>query len=177
MSSWGNQDNTTLTGKVTTTNATDTVTGYLGSNATKFEEEVNPGDYIVVAAKKYQVANVTSNLILHLTSLTSTNSDNVKSFVQQGPKYIANVTFPANNYSIQNVLGVDRNEIANASANINVSHTGWTHFITYEDANGDIRKKSEVLVAMSKNFNANVTGHIQDDFTPDDDILQSNVAP
>lgn len=174
MSSWGNKDNVQLTGTVTTTNSTDTVRGF---SSAVFEDEVSAGDYIVIAAKKYQVANVTSNTLIHTTDLTSTNSSNVKAFVQQGPKYIANVSFPANNYSIQNVLGVDRNEIANASANANVSHTGWSHFITYEDANGTIRKKSEVLVAMSKNFNANVEGYIQADYTPDDDTLQSNVAP
>ena len=33
----------------------------------------------------------------------------------------------------------------------NASHTGWVSFISYTDANGNPREKSEVLVAMSKN--------------------------
>jgi len=41
----------------------------------------------------------------------------------------------------------------------NVTHAGWVHKIpTYTDANGNVRKKSEVLVAMST-----ITGDAADD--------------
>lgn len=64
----------------------------------------------------------------------------------------------------------------NATANINytvsttasnASHTGWTHYFKYTDANGAVREKSEVLVAMSKNFTAAVAGDEEDTVFPE----------
>lgn len=45
----------------------------------------------------------------------------------------------------------------------NASHTGWVTYETYTDANNSVREKSEVLVAMSKNFTAAVAGDASDD--------------
>lgn len=64
----------------------------------------------------------------------------------------------------------------NATANINfttgtttsnASHQGWVTYITYTDANSTVREKSEVLVAMSKNFNAAAAGDDEDAVFPD----------
>ena len=159
MSSWGNLDNVILSGNVTTTTTSDLVNGFGGST---FVGNVNPGDYVVIASNKYQVQNVLSNSQLYLTNVAATNSANVKAFVQQGPKYVANVSFPANNYSIQNIYGIDRNEITvdeNKDRGV-ASHTGWIHYTTYTDALSQVRNKSEVLVAMSKNFAANSTNEL-----------------
>lgn len=55
----------------------------------------------------------------------------------------------------------------NATANLvfttgtstaNASHQGWVSFNSYTDGQGSERKKSEVLVAMSKNFTNDVAG-------------------
>ena len=156
MSSWGNLDNVTLTGTVTVAVANGAAV--LGT-ATAFSTELKPGDYITIASNKYQIASIASNTALTLTSAAATTSVGVKAFAQQGPKYIANVTFPANNYSIQNIYGIDRNEITvdeNKDRGV-ASHTGWIHYTTYTDALNQTRNKSEVLVAMSKNFAANST--------------------
>lgn len=166
MSSWGNFDNVTVKGNVTVATTSDLVSGFGG---TEFTSNVNAGDYIFIAANKYQVQNVISNTQIYLTSLAATNSDNVKAYVQQGPKYISNAASdPANVlYSIQNMYGVDRLEIANTSPAANAtSHTGWNHYITYE-SNSGTRVKVETLVAMSKNFNANATSHLQTDAADD----------
>jgi len=160
MSSWGNLDNLLAKGNVTTTNTSDLVTGFGG---TEFLSNVVSGDYVTIASNKYQVQNVVSNTQLYLTNISATTSANVKMYIQEGPKYIANVSFPANNYSIQNIYGIDRNEMMNVRANANATHTGWTHFQTYVDAYGAVRIKSESLVAMSKNFNANATSDLQTD--------------
>ena len=153
MSQWGNLDNVTLKGTVTTTNSTDLILGY---NVPEFTSNLNAGDYVTIDSNKYQVQNVVSNVQFYITNVCSTNSANVKAFAQQGPKNLANVAFPANNYSIQNLYGADVIEIAvPENKNRGFSHTGWTHYITYSDANG-VRHKAETLVAMSKNF-ANVT--------------------
>ena len=153
MSQWGNLDNVSLKGTVTTTDSTDLVNGFGG---TEFLSNIVSGDYVTIASNKYQVQNVLSNTQFYLTNVAATNSANVKGFFQQGPKNLANVAFPANNYSIQNLYGADVIEIAvPENKNRGFSHTGWTHYITYSDANG-VRHKAETLVAMSKNF-ANVT--------------------
>ncbi len=170
MSQWGNLDNVTLKGTVTTTNSTDLVNGF---NATEFESNIKPGDYVTIASKKYQVQNVISNTQFYLTNVAATNSANVKAFFQQGPKNLANVSFPANNYSIQNVFGADVIEIeVPENKSIGFAHTGWTHYTTYTDAHSQTRHKAEVLVAMSKNFgNVTVLGVGQD---ADDDTVLAN---
>jgi len=170
MSSWGILDNVQISGTVTTTTPSDVVNGF---NSSAFLIDIKAGDYITIASNKYQVQNVISNTQLYLTGFAATNSANVTAFVQQGPKYVANVAFPANNYSIQNVYGVDKNEIAvagtaNATLQTNTTaHTGWVHSTSYTDAYSQLRVKSEVLVALSKNFNANATGVLQTDANDD----------
>jgi hypothetical protein len=155
MSQWGNLDNVTLKGTVTTTNSTDLILGY---NVPEFTSNLNAGDYVTIDSNKYQVQNVVSNVQFYITNVCATSSANVKAFVQKGPKNLANVSFPANNYSIQNLYGADVIEIAvPENRNRGFSHTGWTHYTTYSDANG-VRHKAETLVAMSKNFSANSTG-------------------
>lgn len=158
MSQWGNLDNVTIKGTVTTTNSADLVAGF----DTEFTTNVQAGDYITIDTNKYQVQNVVSDSQLYLTNIAATNSDNVKAFVQQGPKDLANVSFPANNFSIQNVYGIDRVEVGvpeNKARGV-ASHTGWVHYTTYTDANNQTRHKSEVLVAMSKNFASNANGNL-----------------
>ena len=158
MSSWGNRDNVTVTANVRTTIGSSLVTNTAG-NATIFLSEIKDGDYMIIFCIKYQVRNVTSNVVLTLTS-NAASSANTAAFIQQGPKYISNIALSANTYTIQRVFGVDRDEKANvtgaASANANsVCHTGWVHIQTVGS-----RIKGEVLVAMSKNFNANATSNL-----------------
>lgn len=155
MSSWGNLDNVVISGNVTTTTTSPVVNGFGGA---AFTSNVKDGDYIIIASNKYQVSNVTSDTRLYLTANAATNSANVKAYVQQGPKYISNIAVSENVYTIQRVYGVDRNEIVAANAMSNAHHTGWIHFFDYTDTQGNYRRKSEVLVAMSKNFAANATG-------------------
>jgi len=156
MSSWGNLDNVIISGNVTTVTTSATVSGFGGS---AFLSNVDAGDYIIIAANKYQVATVTGDGTLTLTANAATNSDNVKAYVQQGPKYIANISVDDNVYTIQNVYGIDRNEI-NVPENEarGISHTGWIHYDTYTTSQGETRHKAETIVAMSKNFASNATG-------------------
>lgn len=165
MSSWGNLDHSTLTGTVTAESASSDVVGF----GTYFLTEVKDGDYITIDSNKYQIEKVNSNTAIVLTGSCSTNSDNVTAYVQQGPKFVSNVAYPANNYSIQNVYGVDTLEInvpENKAKGIS-SHTGWSHYTTYTTSQGETRYKAEVLVALSKNFNANAAGYLQADAVDD----------
>lgn len=173
MSSWGNLDNVTAAGTVYV--ATANANAVLGVS-TYFTVNVKAGDYLTIAANKYQVEQVVSNTVIYLTASAATNSAGVKAYIQQGPKYIANVSTTENVYTIQRVIGADSVEVllANNKSFGNVNHTGWNHVMTYTDAYGARRIKSEVLVAMSKNFNVNGSGTLQDDYLPDN-TLAANV--
>lgn len=168
MSSWGNLDNVAIAGTVTVYTTNTTING----STTYFTSNIKDGDYILVAGQKYQVANVISDTAGNLTSVASANTSGATAYIQQGPKYIANVAVSENVYTIQRVYGVDRQEIGVANTAANASHTGWVHYWDYTDANNSFRRKSEVLVAMSKNFATNSTFHVQvTGFDADDDTV------
>lgn len=185
MSSWGNLDNVTISGTVVI--ATANANAVLGVS-TVFQTNVRAGDYLTIASNKYQVERVNSDTSLFLTSDAATNSAGVKAFLQQGPKYIANVSSGnLNEPTIQDVYGIDRVEIGVPENKARgVSHTGWITYETYTDALSQTRHKSEVLVAMSKNFASNATGSLfgtgagqdaNDDTVAADYLLYFTVQP
>lgn len=166
MSGWGKLDNVTLSGNVTVANNGQLVTGFGGA---VFTGNVNAGDYIFIGGLKYDVANVTSATTLYITTPKTGAAANVKAYVQQGPKFISNVQSKSNVYMIRNIIGVDATEAANVVGKThNVNQPGWAHTITYTDANNQTRYKTETLVAMSKNFNKNSAGTLQQDAADDD---------
>lgn len=163
MSQWGNFSNLLIKGNVTTSTTSDLVNGY---GVTEFTSNLLPGDYVIIASNKYQVYNVVSNTQFYISNVAATTSANVKAFLQQGPKDLSNVTTyngragrQSNVYNIQNVYGVDRQEILiPENKDRGVAHTGWLHYTTYTTGQGCVRHKSEMLVAMSKNFDASAAG-------------------
>ncbi len=177
MSAWGKLDSKQLTANVYVVKGSATVSNSLG-NATTFLTEVNPGDYFAFGLMtygsnvKYYVSNVISNTTLTLATVYQGATANGKANVQQGPKsvFLANVapfgpTRNGNLLNIQRIVGVDWNE-ANIAANKanGISQPGWTYQQVYTMGNGTVRRKSEVLVAMSKNFNRdNSTGTLEID--------------
>jgi hypothetical protein len=172
MSSWGNLDNVALSANITCT-AGSAVIANAAANATIFLNEVKPGDYLIIANQKYQVYSVNSNVLMTLTDAVTTTAN--VAFLQQGPKYISNVALSANTYTIQRVIGVDKNEANVATNNLkNIKTPGWNHYFTYPDVNGT-RHKNEVLVAMSKNFNSNATLVLQTDATDDATVADRSV--
>lgn len=156
MSSWGNLDNVAATGTVTAYAGNTRVNG----SSTLFTANVKEGDYVTITGTKFQVATIASDTALELTSNGKAVSG-ATLYVQQGPKFMANVANGnLNEPTIQDVVGVDRVEIAvqeNKDRGV-ASHTGWVTYKTYTDAHSQVRNKSEVLVAMSKNFASNATG-------------------
>jgi hypothetical protein len=161
MSSWGLKDNIALSGTAAITTASNTVTG----TSTFFVGNVNMGDYITLNARKYQVEQVVSSNILYLTSNGASITSGLTGYVQQGPKFIANVSPAENVFTIQRVFGVDSTEMANTASAANANHSGWVHYMEYTDAFGNLRRKRETLVALSKNFSAANAGDAADDTT------------
>lgn len=128
MSAWGLSDNTTIAGTVVHYIANANLVG----TSTYFLQNLNAGDYLTISgvSGKYQVADITSNTALSLTTVPQSAGTTKKVFVQQGPKYEfssnANpVARQSNTQSIETIYGVDSAEIITASINtISVNATG-----------------------------------------------------
>lgn len=112
---------------------------------------------------------------VNATATINYTGANVTSFTITNPG--AGYTYAAQqNTSISIATTGATQPTENATANLaftsgttisNASHQGWVTYITYTDANGAVREKSEVLVAMSKNFNAAAAGDDEDAVFPD----------
>jgi hypothetical protein len=73
------------------------------------------------------------------------------------------------------VFGIDRveaNIAANKANGLGIG-PGWVSYKTYTTTQGATRRKAELLVAMSKNFNANATGTLYGDANDDSIMAES----
>lgn len=112
---------------------------------------------------------------INATATINYTGANVTSFTITNPG--AGYTYAAQqNTSIAIATTGATQPTENATANLsftagttisNASHQGWVNYITYVDANNQVREKHEVLVAMSKNFNAAAAGDDEDTVFPD----------
>jgi len=176
MSAWGKLDYKELSATATATLGSANL---VIANYPQFllSTNVSVGDTLLIGAAnvKYKVAYLLGNTNIILdTPFTGANAAGQHLAVQQSPKsqhtlgWTANANYLIGPDSTRNVYGVDKVEIGVTGANgvkaNGVSHVGWVSYQTYVTANAggvhnnSIRRKSEVLVAMSKNFNANVSG-------------------
>lgn len=167
MSQWGKLDRLVSTGTLTATNDSNAI---VGDATTVFTGNVKAGDALLLNNVAYAVKVVNTANTLTLDTVYAGSTANTLSFaVQQSPKDLAtygwgNVTVAGNTIGKQDVYGVDRVEIGVAGNKANgFSHTGWSSYNTYTTTQGATRRKVEVLVAMSKNFNANAAGNLQAD--------------
>jgi len=176
MALWGNKD---LIGGAAGTIAINLSTGVITGTATTFATsgfEVAAGDVIVVGAGAtygqaviQSVTNDTTASVASTEFLIADNSNSVPAGtefeISQKPKY----TFSDTAYSApiertagiatdslkREVFGVDTTEqsVANAASGdarkYAPPHAGWVGIQTYFDQHGNLRVKSEVLVASS----------------------------
>ena len=178
MSQWGKLDYVLLVGTAIANLNSSTVVCSTGSFTTANVEE---GDALLIANVAYRVASIvnSANILLD-TVYTGANASGLGLAVQQSPKDISTLGWTANaTYTLpvskRNVYGVDRVEVAATSNKANgISHTGWVYYDTYTTTQGSKRNKSEVLVAMSKNFNANITGALVNADANDDLIVKDS---
>lgn len=133
MSSWGYTDNVAIAGTVSAYTQNVNVVGA----STYFTVNVKDGDYLFISGRKYQVANVTSNTALSLTNVAAANISGATSYLQQGPKFLSNVTLRGgddtarqnNTVTIQNVYGVTLNEMYSNTANgATITNAGVAYF-------------------------------------------------
>ena len=162
MSAWGKRDRIEVSataranlGSTTVVTSAPVVTAANGFYA---------GYSLVIANVDYAIQTITDSTTIVLdTAYRGANVATANIAIQEDPKWIptgnAAIGHRANNLNKANVYGVDRIE-ANVPGNKanGIVGPGWLSYTTYTTTQGATRKKAELLVAMSKNFNANATG-------------------
>ena len=179
MSQWGKIDRLNLQGTATVAvNASNVVFSQSQTG------NVAIGYALVIANVEYVIANIANATMLTLdveySGASAAAQDGLA--IQQSPKTLrtygwggqgaANLLLGANTVNARNVYGIDLRE-ANVASNKRrgIKSPGWTHYQTWVTTLGATRNRSEVLVAMSKNFN---TGDISYFDANEDAIVQDS---
>ena len=181
MALWGNQDSVPSAGTITINLSTEVITGS-GTSFTTAGYVVNPGDIISVGVGatygQAVIASVTSNTVASVATTQFLIPDPATGLIPAGtaysitqkPKYTLEdgqyFAPDAKSNRFSAVFGVDTTEVGVARATTvagkagaySVPHAGWVGVTTYVDTHGNLRVKSEVLVAGSS-----ITGDASDD--------------
>ena len=162
MALWGNKDALALTGTVSTTNTSATVTG----SSTVFPTEVKVGDVIKINSTYAKVTGITSNTVLTISPAWSiANTSGVSATLKQAPKHLA-AGSDATVQNVANIYGVDTTEAVAETTN-----PGWIYVNEYTDMHGNPRKKNEVLAAIGS-----ITTDDEDVVFPDT-VITINTQP
>ena len=156
MALWGNNDNIQTFGTVSLSGNTVTGTG------TTFSTDIEVGQVIRFGVRggvgtyygDAVVVGVTSDLILTIGSTAGLSPDlfgagSTSYYVSELPKY----TVLDSKYSENTAYGVEDSMVygisTDTSGSYHVAHQGWVGVTTYIDMHGNLRVKSETLVAAS----------------------------
>ena len=171
MSAWGKIDRRDVNATARANNGSNTVV--TSNQAVTTANGFQVGYSLVIANVDYRIETIsTSNTIILDTAYRGANVDAANVAIQEDPKWIrtnglganALIGRGANTVPKGQVHGVDRTEVGVAANKaIGFNQPGWSSYKTYTTTQGQTRNKVEVLVAMSKNFNANATGVLQTD--------------
>tara|TARA_R110001606_G_scaffold13233_1_gene57712 strand:+ start:3696 stop:4166 length:471 start_codon:yes stop_codon:yes gene_type:complete len=141
MSAWGNKDDVASPGTVAVSGVTITGTD------TFFANNLTSGMVISVADLGSGVVNVITNETSMTITTTAEMTDGTGKEYTVSEKPISVVDTDTNTLATE-VFGVSVAEQGVATANTH--HAGWVKIgDRYTDGNGNVRQKSEVLVAMS----------------------------
>jgi hypothetical protein len=181
MSQWGKLDRLAIPGTVIANTGSYTVVTSQDQTA-----NIKIGYALVLGNVDYVVANVVNTTTYTLdVPYEGANTQGAVSFVavQQQPKSLrtygwgANLLNGANTVNARNVYGIDKIEASDPNnKHKGINHSGWVHYQTWVNTQGQTRNRAEVLVAMSKNFNySNVDFNVgldaNDDVTIEDYYL------
>ena len=157
MALWGNNDNVTSTGTVSLNYATVVVTG----SGTTFATDLEVGQVIRFGTRAGTyygdavISGITSATLLTIGSTAGLSGAAIASTdftVSECPVYTTtDSVFSEASYGTEDtfVYGIDADGNDRATATYAASHAGWVGITTYLDNGGNLRVKSEVLVAMS----------------------------
>jgi len=181
MALWGNKDIVPTAGTITINLSTEVITGS-GTSFTTAGYIVSPGDIINVGAGatygRAVISSVTSNTVASVASTqflipdpatglipagTAYSIDQKPKYTLEDGQYFAPDVKP-NRFSA--VFGVDTTEagiartttVGGKNGAYGVTHAGWVGVTTYIDNHGNLRVKSETLVAGSS-----IVGDASDD--------------
>ena len=163
MSLWGTKDTVYSTGNVNVNVTTGVVTKQSGSIAWTSGNGVKVGQVITVdgsAEGIIESIDSATQLTIGTEYLPSANISNKTYEIREIPKSTLHDT----NYDVGEIFGVDTTEIGvanGASGNARKfapPHSGWVGITSYTDMHGNLRVKTEVLVA-----NSTISGDSEDD--------------
>lgn len=154
MALWGTKDSIYSPGTVTVDYANKTITGS-GTSFTNASE----GSVITIGVGgtygEAVISAITSNTVISIATTQYLSGDAISGIgytISQKPVY----TLEDSNYSRSStsssnyIMGADLGEVeANATTEYALTHAGWVGIKTYVDAGGNLRVKSETLVAFS----------------------------
>ena len=153
MALWGTKDTVYSTGNVNVNVTTGVVTKQSGSIAWTAGNGVKVGQVITVdgtaegVIKSIDTATGNSaQLTITTEHLPSSNISNKGYVISEKPKS----TLFDSKYSAGDIFGVDEGEVGVAKTTAySVTHGGWVGITSYTDQHGNLRVKTETLVAMS----------------------------
>ena len=153
MALWGTKDTVYSTGNVNLTASTGVVAKQSGSIAWTSGNGVKVGQVITIdGTTEGVIESIDSATQLTIgTEYLSGNLSNKTYEIREKPKS----TLHDSNYASGEIYGVDTTEITVANAASGNArkyappHAGWVGITTYNDNAGNLRVKSEVLVAGS----------------------------
>ena len=153
MTLWGNKDTVYSTGNVNVNVTTGAVTRQSGTIAWTAANGVKVGQVITVdgtaegVIKSVDTATGNSaQLTITTEHLPSSNISNKGYVISEKPKS----TLFDSKYSAGDIFGVDEGEVGVAATTAySVTHGGWVGITSYTDQHGNLRVKTETLVAMS----------------------------
>ena len=158
MALWGNKDTVYSTGNVNVNVTTGVVSKQSGSIAWTAGNGVKVGQVITVdgtAEGVIQSIDSATQLTINTEYLPSSNISNKTYVISEKPKS----TLFDSKYSAGDVFGVDSTEVGVARTTAYaVTHGGWVGITSYTDQYGNLRVKTETLVAMSS-----ISGDAADD--------------
>jgi hypothetical protein len=148
MALWGKADKIFSPGTISVNYTTLVVTGS-GTSFTAASE----GDVISIGAGKTfgeaVISDITSDTVLTIATARFLSGDVIggeEYVLSQKPKY----TMHDSHYAADEIYGVDVAEANVAkTTQYSVEHAGWVGVQTYIDMHGELRVKTETLVAMS----------------------------
>jgi hypothetical protein len=152
MALWGTADSLYSTGTVSVNYATKTITG----TGTSFTAAgISVGDVISIGAGgtfgSAVISAVTSNTLISIATtqyLSGAAISGASYLISEKPVYtLEDSGYQYNANPKHEVYGVDSDEISVTDRGI---HAGWVGIQTYIDMHGNLRVKSETLVAMSE---------------------------
>ena len=152
MALWGKKDTVYSDGTIAVSGTTVTGTGTTFNTAGL----INEGDVISIGAGVTQgeavIASVTNATTL---VLKQKNGAAPIAAVDAGASYVISQkpqsTLFDPKYSAGDIFGVDNTEVGVATAtSYSVTHGGWVGITSYVDSEGNLRVKTETLVAMGR---------------------------